>query len=127
MKLYKLFLVSMLFLVSVGGVCATEKVHMTICAILIYLLAIILVIKAFLKKNKKEAYSMLLVLVTIAGTVMGTGLVIQCITRYMIYNFAFFYIAGMSLVKYKEKSALHSERISARKRFIHRLMLFFAG
>ena len=95
------FLQNYISIVGLGFVrsVATEKMHMTILAILIYILAIVLMISGFFKENKQGAYSMLLVLITVAGTVMGTALVIQCITRYMIYNFPFFYIAGMSMVR----------------------------
>lgn len=94
------FLKNYVSIVSLGFVrsIATEKMHMAFIALFMYFGAIIFMISGFIKGNKLGAYSMLLVLVTIAGTVMGTAIMIQCITRYMIYNFPFFYIAGMSII-----------------------------
>ena len=38
---------------------------------------------------------MAVVLLTVTGNVCATALMIQCISRYMIYNLPLFYMAGM--------------------------------
>lgn len=79
---------------------SVEKSVFVFWAVLAYLLAGILTICGFRKDNSsKYALTMLLVIVVICGTVFGTSLMIECITRYMIYNLPFFYIAGMGLIK----------------------------
>ena len=42
---------------------------------------------------------MALVLVMIAANVCATGLTIMCLSRYMIYNTAIFYVAGIVLLQ----------------------------
>lgn len=68
-------------------------------ALFIYLAAIILLFVLF-RKNKASAsgYFMLLVLLLICGTVFGTSIMIECISRYMIYNLPLFYIAGIGMI-----------------------------
>ena len=78
---------------------AVEKSILPVYAMIMYLVAIVLTI-VLLRKNlaNKQAWCMVFTLIMICGNVLGTALVIQCITRYMIYNLPFFYITGMSLV-----------------------------
>lgn len=65
-------------------------------SIFIYVSAIILTL-FILKKDRcnMAAIFMLVVLLCIAGNVTATALMIQCISRYMIYNLPLFYIAGV--------------------------------
>lgn len=49
------------------------------------------------KKGSRAAWFMLLVLVLIGGNVLATALMLQCISRYMIYNFPLFYIALLAM------------------------------
>lgn len=58
-------------------------------------------------KNSKEAWLMLIALLTIAGISFSTALTIMCLSRYMVYGFAGFYTAAYlmliaSIKKYKK-------------------------
>lgn len=65
----------------------------------IYLIAIILTIVVWMKNHdSKAAPFMALVLLMITGNVTGTSLMIQCISRYMLYNLPLFYLAGLLLL-----------------------------
>lgn len=80
------------------GFIRTVAIELPILAwytILIYIVAVVLTIWLW-KKNPKSiaAPFMAVVLVTIVGNVCATALMIQCISRYMIYNFPLFYMAG---------------------------------
>lgn len=80
------------------GFIRTVAIELPILAwytILIYTVAVVLTIWLW-KKNPKSiaAPFMAVVLVTIVGNVCATALMIQCISRYMIYNFPLFYMAG---------------------------------
>ena len=65
-------------------------------SLLIYIVAIIFTILLW-KKNpySKAAPLMAVVLLIIVGNVCATALMIQCISRYMIYNLPLFYMAGL--------------------------------
>lgn len=78
---------------------AVERSILSIYALIMYLFAIALTIIQ-LRKNtaNRQAWCMIFTLIMICGNVLGTALVIECITRYMIYNLPFFYITGMALV-----------------------------
>lgn len=95
------FIQNYLVIASLGFVrsIAIDRSILPIYALGMYLLAMILVI-VLLKRNKcsNGAYFMLLSLLLICGTVFGTSIAIECISRYMIYNFPFFYIAGMAML-----------------------------
>lgn len=68
-------------------------------ALIIYLAAISLTIFVWKKRHgSKAAPFMALVLLMITGNVMGTSLMIQCISRYMLYNLPLFYMAGLLLL-----------------------------
>ena len=68
-------------------------------ALVIYLIAMILTIFVWVKKHdSKAAPFMALVLLMITGNVTGTSLMIQCISRYMLYNLPLFYLAGLLLL-----------------------------
>ena len=68
-------------------------------ALAIYLIAMILTIFVWVKKHdSKAAPFMALVLLMITGNVTGTSLMIQCISRYMLYNLPLFYLAGLLLL-----------------------------
>ena len=81
---------------------------------IIYLVAICLTIFVWMKKHdSKAAPFMALVLLMIAGNVTGTSLMIQCISRYMLYNLPLFYMAGLLLLveAYEIKKGLNSNGI----------------
>ena len=84
---------------------AADRSFLSIYAVLIYIIAIVLTI-ILLKKDlrNRQAQTMLLTLILICGTVLGTSLVIECITRYMIYNLPIFYISGMGMIKALKES-----------------------
>lgn len=90
--------ISMAMLGMVRSV-AIEQAHLWIYAVLIYVLAVLLTVVAlFRNKRCPAAYVMIAVIICIGGTVCGTCLAIQCISRYMMYNLPLFYIAGMALI-----------------------------
>lgn len=63
--------------------------------VFIYAAAVALTIWLWLRTPQSRAASfMAVVLLTIAGNVCATALMIQCISRYMIYNLPLFYMAG---------------------------------
>ncbi len=68
-------------------------------SLLIYLIAVMLMIYVWRKQpSSKAAPFMALVLLMIMGNVTGTSLMIQCISRYMLYNLPSFYMAGLLLI-----------------------------
>jgi len=87
---------------------SASGIIMGIYSIFIYLLAIILMVYLF-KKNRqsKAALFMAFALLMICANVFATALMIMCLSRYMIYNTALFYIAGLmclcELYGYKKK------------------------
>lgn len=65
-------------------------------ALFIYMTAVALTVWLWRKgKGGMAASFMAVVLLTIVGNVCATALMIQCISRYMIYNLPLFYMAGM--------------------------------
>lgn len=77
-----------------------EKSMLSYWAVLMYILAVVVIIIGLkYAETRINALTMLLVLVVICGTVLGTSLMIECITRYMIYNLPFFYIVGLGTIK----------------------------
>lgn len=88
-------------MVLVGFIRSVAMVHPIVnwYALLIYLTAIILTVFVWRKKHdSKAAPFMALVLLMITGNVTGTSLMIQCISRYMLYNLPLFYLAGLLLL-----------------------------
>lgn len=74
---------------------AYETVFLAWYSVFIYMAAVILTILLWRRGNKSMAASfMAVVLLTIVGNVCATALMIQCISRYMIYNLPLFYMAG---------------------------------
>lgn len=68
-------------------------------SLVVYLTAVVLMLFVWLKKpESKAAPFMALVLLMITGNVTGTALMIQCISRYMLYNLPLFYMAGLLLL-----------------------------
>ncbi|MCR5798948.1 MAG: hypothetical protein K6G69_02640 [Lachnospiraceae bacterium] len=78
---------------------AVERSILPLYSLVMYISALIMAVWLTLRKRTDSASVMLVVLLTICGTVFGTSLVIQCIARYMIYGFPFFYIAFMVMLK----------------------------
>lgn len=65
-------------------------------AAFIYIMVVTLTVVLFIKnRNSKSAAAMTIVLIMIIGNVCATGLMINCLSRYMVYNIALFYIAGL--------------------------------
>ncbi|MDE6055417.1 MAG: hypothetical protein K2G55_17045, partial [Lachnospiraceae bacterium] len=74
---------------------AYENVFLAWYAVFIYIAAVVLTIILWKRDSKSRAASfMAVVLLTITGNVCATALMIQCISRYMIYNLPLFYMAG---------------------------------
>ena len=78
---------------------AVERSIIPIVALLMYVAAIVFSIRLLTgNRNNRSAEMMIFTLIVICGTVLGTSIVIQCITRYMIYNFPFFYISAIAMI-----------------------------
>lgn len=91
--------ISNYFATAVSGLTRSVSASGTIMGIysaFLYFLAVILVIYLY-KKNRqsKAALLMLFALLMIGTNVFATALVIMCLSRYMIYHTALFYIAGL--------------------------------
>ncbi len=72
---------------------------MGIYSIGIYLLAVILMVCLYRKNRRsKAALLMAFSLLMICANVFATAIMIMCLSRYMIYNTALFYIAGLMLL-----------------------------
>lgn len=75
---------------------AASGTVMGIYAAVMYLLAVLLMMYLFWKdRNSRAALLMLFALLMIGANVSATALMIMCLSRYMIYNTALFYIAGL--------------------------------
>ena len=65
----------------------------------VYIMGLALLFYTWKRKGfTKEVFFLGMTYVMITSFVMGTSLFLQCITRYMIYNLPFFYIAGFLLL-----------------------------
>jgi len=93
---------------------AVDRSVFPVYALIMYLIAIALA-AVLLKKDpkSKSAYFMLFTLIMICGNVFGTSIMIECISRYMIYNLPFFYIAGMAMLTelWKRKKGIKEDGI----------------
>lgn len=79
---------------------AVEISFLPLLSVFLYLGAVGMAVYLLVQnRTSPAAHFMLLVLLCIAGTVFGTSLMIECISRYMIYNLPFFYIAGYIMVR----------------------------
>lgn len=75
---------------------AYENIFLVWYAVLIYIAAVVITVVLWRHDPKSMAASfMAVVLLTIVGNVCATALMIQCISRYMIYNLPLFYMAGL--------------------------------
>lgn len=98
-------------MISMGFVRSVAFIHPVFnwYALFIYLADALLTVFVWTKKHdSKAAPFMSLVLLMIIGNVMGTSLMIQCISRYMLYNLPLFYMAG--LLELKELYELKKEK-----------------
>lgn len=78
---------------------AVEHPFLNIYALAAYVTGFVLLILTWKKKGfTKEVFFFGMTYVMIIGFVMATSLFLQCITRYMIYNLPFFYIAGLAVL-----------------------------
>lgn len=84
---------------------AYEKSFFVLYALFAYVAVIVLTIVLWKKNPKSMAASfMAVVLLCIVGNVCATALMIQCISRYMIYNLPLFYMAAaLELLEFREK------------------------
>lgn len=83
---------------------AVENSLLNIYALLAYLSGIVLMALTWKKKGFTNAlFFFMITYVMIISFVMSTSLILQCITRYMIYNLPFFYIGGMALLNSMRK------------------------
>ncbi len=88
--------------VLVGLIRCVAFVHplFNIYALCIYIVAFALMLFVWKKdRNSQAALFMLVVFLLIAGNTTGTAFMIQCISRYMLYNLPMFYLAGLMLLK----------------------------
>ena len=67
----------------------------------------------FFKQNResKEAWLMLIALLSVAGIAFSTAFTIMCLSRYMVYGFAGFYTAAYAMLlviinNYKKKAGV---------------------
>lgn len=89
---------------------AYDTIGLSWYAFFIYVAAVALTIALWRKDPESRAAAfMALVLITIIGNVCATALMIQCISRYMIYNMPLFYMAGFleltELYKFRRKDS----------------------
>jgi len=78
---------------------AVDHPLLNIYAVIAYILGMLLIGVTWKKKGfTKEVFFFGMTYIMIAGFVTATSLFLQCITRYMIYNLPFFYIAGAALL-----------------------------
>ena len=93
---------------------AVDRSVLPLYALLMYIVAIALA-AVLLKRDLKSssAYFMMFTLILICGNVFGTSIMIECISRYMIYNLPFFYIAGMAMLTelWKRKKGIKEDGI----------------
>ncbi len=76
---------------------AYEKSFLVWYAVVAYIAAIVLTVLCWRKHpNSMAAPFLAVILLTIVGNVCATALMIQCISRYMIYNLPLFYMAGLT-------------------------------
>ncbi|MDD6203096.1 MAG: hypothetical protein PUB13_09200 [Lachnospiraceae bacterium] len=95
------FLKNYFVIASLGFVrsVAIDRAFLPYFAVAVYLLVVILILLLLMKNHRSpSAWFMLFVLLLICGTVFGTSIMIECISRYMIYNLPLFYIAGMTML-----------------------------
>jgi hypothetical protein len=91
-----------LAVISLGFVrtVAYEKGVLPLYAICIYIIAIVFTFILWKRNHSsKPAIFMAVVLLTTVGNVCATALMIQCISRYMIYNLPLFYMALLLEIK----------------------------
>lgn len=89
---------------------AYEDTFLAWYAVGIYAAAVVLTIRLWRRNPDSRAASfMAVVLLTITGNVCATALMIQCISRYMIYNLPLFYMAGF--LELREMLKLHRGNI----------------
>lgn len=73
---------------------------MGLYSIFIYLLALVLMVCLYRRnKESRAALLMAFALMMICANVFATAIMIMCLSRYMIYNTALFYIAGLMCLR----------------------------
>jgi hypothetical protein len=89
-------------IISLGFVrtVAYEKGILPLYAICVYIIAIVFTFILWKRNHSsKSAIFMAVIMLTIVGNVCATALMIQCISRYMIYNLPLFYMALLLEIK----------------------------
>ncbi len=105
------YAVNYLYVIALGFIRSVAVEHAVLAwyTLFIYAAAVVLTAVLWIKNPRsKAAPFMAVVLVTIVGNVCATALMIQCISRYMIYNFPLFYMAGF--LELKELVKIDRER-----------------
>lgn len=105
------YAVNYLYVIALGFIRSVAVEHAVLAwyTLFIYAAAVVLTAVLWIKNPRSRAAPfMAVVLVTIVGNVCATALMIQCISRYMIYNFPLFYMAGF--LELKELVKIDRER-----------------
>ncbi len=105
------YAVNYLYVIALGFIRSVAVEHAVLAwyTLFIYAAAVVLTAVLWIKNPRsKAAPFMAVALVTIVGNVCATALMIQCISRYMIYNFPLFYMAGF--LELKELVKIDRER-----------------
>lgn len=106
------------FIVASLGMIRSIGVEISVIPVFVlavYLLGIGLALFLWITdKKSKAAHFMLFVLLLICGNVFSSSLMIQCISRYMIYNLPFFYMALGAMVL--ECLGKNKDKIEAKRR-----------
>lgn len=113
-KVFGRYVLNYINVIAVGFVrtVAYENTVLAWYAVCIYIAAVALTVVLWRRNPASMAASfMAVVLLTIVGNVCATALMIQCISRYMIYNLPLFYMAGLlELRELKELSERHGRQ-----------------
>lgn len=78
---------------------AIDKSILPYYALVMYVVGIMCIIVIWEKRGfTNSLFFFIMTYIMIIGFVMSTSLILQCITRYMIYNLPFFYLAGLAVL-----------------------------
>lgn len=95
------YLITYMHVCVLGFIRSIAVVHpiLNVYVVFAYLVGLVLLFYTWKKKGfTKEVFFFGMTYIMIMGFVTATSLFLQCITRYMIYNLPFFYIAGAALL-----------------------------
>ena len=97
-ELFGTYVVNYIAIITQGFIRTVAYMHPLLAwyALAVYIFAIVVTIVLWRKNSKSiPAAFMAFTLLGIVGNVCATGLMLQCISRYMIYYMPMFYIAGI--------------------------------